>query len=85
MSPLRGSPGGHGGAYGAGLPRLARASPCLKNGNRRRPLAPVIGQNHAAGRDGVGSGRIFLRSSHASVRERAASTSRLSRSGRRPR
>ena len=65
MSPLRRSPGGHSRAYGAGLPRLGGAPTCPHGGDRRRPLAPSTGRGHAAGRDGVGSGRLLLRSSHA--------------------
>ena len=35
------SHGGHGGAYGVGVPRLGRAPPCPPGGDRRRgPLAP---------------------------------------------
>ena len=45
VSPLFGQPGGHGGAYGGGVPRLGGAPPYPPGGARRRQrLAPALVQ-----------------------------------------
>ena len=62
VSPLCELPGGHGGAYGRGVPRLSGAPPCLSGGDRRqRPRSSGPGRSHGAGRPGgVGSCKAVM-------------------------